>query len=359
MIRAITDGALRSCVLLFCISHAVVAQSIQAPTIDPVAQTVDALSLDQTRDWLLRQGVLRRQQESVREENCEASATVFLRHFAGDCRYLIVTYGGLSYRAALFLGGHQDLLIYHAGHEAPPTDLGISDTLRPQASVQGIEFLSEATRRYDVLYVDMPLLGLNLAQAQESLRGVALTGHERFARFDRPGESALAWFLAPIRVMVDALYASYRKVDMVGFSGGGWSTTFYAALDQRIRTSISVAGSIPLSVRVPAERGDWEQSGPWVLRYVDYTTLYALAASPEQSRSHFTLFNEFDECCFNIGRGRRASEIFRSSYPDATNVHFLGIRGEARHTLPVGVVLGLLVGEEFGMNSPRVIRLVE
>jgi len=41
-------------------------------------------------------------------------------------------------------------------------------------------------------------------------------------------------------------FPNYTEYDMLGLSGGGWTTVVYSAVDTRIKTSIQVAGSEPL-----------------------------------------------------------------------------------------------------------------
>ena len=49
---------------------------------------------------------------------------------------------------------------------------------------------------------------------------------------------------------------------MVGLSGGGWTTNLLSAIDDRIRYSFSVAGSMPIYYRLEASMGDIEQFLP-------------------------------------------------------------------------------------------------
>ena len=51
---------------------------------------------------------------------------------------------------------------------------------------------------------------------------------------------------------------------MIGLSGGGWTTTLYAAIDPRVRLSFPVAGTLPDYLRLgrPGDKGDWEQFYP-------------------------------------------------------------------------------------------------
>ena len=49
---------------------------------------------------------------------------------------------------------------------------------------------------------------------------------------------------------------------MIGLSGGGWTTTVYAAIDPRIVKSIPVAGTLPLYLRGDHYNHDLEQYVP-------------------------------------------------------------------------------------------------
>ena len=44
--------------------------------------------------------------------------------------------------------------------------------------------------------------------------------------------SALKFFLEPVAVSLNALRPRYKEVHMAGLSGGGWTTTLYAALNK-------------------------------------------------------------------------------------------------------------------------------
>ena len=63
----------------------------------------------------------------------------------------------------------------------------------------------------------------------------------------RQGVATGRFFVEPVILTIN--YAKqvlgYKRVVMMGLSGGGWTTTMAAALDPRIELSIPVAGSIP------------------------------------------------------------------------------------------------------------------
>lgn len=71
--------------------------------------------------------------------------------------------------------------------------------------------------------------------------------HAWFAQFEAQGAPVMRFFLEPvvrsINYAVGAL--GYKRVVMMGLSGGGWSTTLLAAIDPRITFSAPVAGSLP------------------------------------------------------------------------------------------------------------------
>lgn len=84
--------------------------------------------------------------------------------------------------------------------------------------------------------------------------------------------SPLKFFLEPVAISLNALKGRYKEVHMAGLSGGGWTTTIYAAVDPSIRCSFPVAGSIPLYLRTGGSVGDKEQ-------YLD--EFYSMASYPD------------------------------------------------------------------------------
>lgn len=139
--------------------------------------------------------------------------------------------------------------------------------------------------------------------------------------FDDPARhpssgSPLRYFLEPIAIYINYLtsrsyeddFPLYSEFSMVGFSGGGWTTTVYSAIDERIRFSVSIAGSIPLYLRLGAEIGDREQTDPDFYAIAGYPDLYVLGSNGP-GRRQVQILNRYDWCCF--------SEIFHD--PDMSS----------------------------------------
>jgi len=99
--------------------------------------------------------------------------------------------------------------------------------------------------------------------------------------------------------------AEYQRYSMVGFSGGGWTTTVYAAVDPRITSSFPVAGSIPLYLRKTGSRdaGDAEQNTGGLYEIAGYPDLYILG-SAGKGRKQVQILNANDTCCFAAGSVR-------------------------------------------------------
>jgi len=91
----------------------------------------------------------------------------------------------------------------------------------------------------------------------------------------------------------------YQSYSMIGISGGGWTTTLYSAIDERISKSFSIAGSYPIYLRnEPKNLGDYEQTVPELYAISNYLELYIMS-SYGPNRSHIQFFNENDPCCFS------------------------------------------------------------
>jgi len=110
----------------------------------------------------------------------------------------------------------------------------------------------------------------------------------------------LRLFLDPTIVSLNYVLTKYRykRVDMVGLSGGGWTTNLISAIDDRIKYSFNVAGSIPLYYRKAGSIGDVEQFLPQLYRDIaGYPDLYVLGASGK-GRKQVHILNRQDNCCF-------------------------------------------------------------
>ena len=95
-----------------------------------------------------------------------------------------------------------------------------------------------------------------------------------------------------IRV-INELYSSYTEVNMIGFSGGGWTTCLMGAIDERITTSIIISGSLPeISTEEAGMLKDWEQHLPGLLSYVEYVDLYLMAATNNRTILHMMGYDE-------------------------------------------------------------------
>ncbi|HEX5109120.1 MAG TPA: hypothetical protein VFV95_11760 [Vicinamibacterales bacterium] len=194
------------------------------------------------------------------------------------------------------------LVILNPGHVCSYTALGYQD------SATVLELLNAG---YDVLATYMPLL------TPLQCGGTPTSSHDDL--FDpamgfRPagGAHPLIYFLDPVRKSLNRALRKYgySEVHMAGLSGGGWTTTLYAALDTRITTSIPVAGSLPFYMRSPsdAEQEDVPEKGNDFFRFLNdgtpvltgYKDLYLLG-SHGAGRRQVQVLNRQDDCCFGQG----------------------------------------------------------
>jgi hypothetical protein len=117
---------------------------------------------------------------------------------------------------------------------------------------------------------------------------------------DHPATFGLRYFLQPEIVSLNylLLQSNYKDINMVGLSGGGWTTNLLAAIDERIKYSFSVAGSMPVYYRSGGSMGDIEQFLPELYRDIaGYPDLYVLGAFGK-GRKQVQILNRNDDCCF-------------------------------------------------------------
>jgi hypothetical protein len=117
--------------------------------------------------------------------------------------------------------------------------------------------------------------------------------------------SPLKFFLEPVAISLNAIRGRYKEVHMAGLSGGGWTTTLYAAVDPGIRYSFPVAGTIPLYLRTGGSVGDKEQYLDEFYQIGGYPDLYLLGAHGP-GRKQVQILNRQDDCCFGVAQHRAA-----------------------------------------------------
>lgn len=191
----------------------------------------------------------------------------------------------------LFLpnNSNNNLIIYHQGHDG--------DFKNGKKTIE--YFLKNG---YSVLAFSMPLLGMNNQPIVDTEFGkIKLVSHEYFRFIESQNFSPLKFYFEPLSSSLNYIENNFNFTNfyMIGISGGGWTTTVYSAIDERISKSFSIAGSIPLSLRINVnDLGDYEQTLPNFYKIANYLDLYILSSYGD-NRKHVQIFNEYDPCCFS------------------------------------------------------------
>lgn len=190
------------------------------------------------------------------------------------------------------------LFIYHEGHWPggfKAADLYINSAGNPP----GLVIPTLLREGFSVLAFSMPVYdGYGSPTVRVPGAGIgSLDGHDAmFHYLDRP----FRFFFEPIVTVLNYVEDVYghKSAYMTGLSGGGWTTTVYAALDRRIQRSYPVGGSVPNYLRVGFEGlGDAEQVDPGFYRIANYEELYVLGALG-LNRLELQVLNQYDSCCF-------------------------------------------------------------
>ena len=186
---------------------------------------------------------------------------------------------------------NRELVVVHHGHACT-----LDDDPSPMDVGYGLQRTINSLLRegYGVLGVFMPHLR----------PGDCTDGHEALFQKATSG-SPIKSFLEPIAVSLNQLktrsrsgsFPNYRAFHMTGLSGGGWTTTLYAAIDPTIRCSFPVAGTIPLYLRTKGSVGDREQYEASFYQLAGYPDLYILGAQG-RGRRQVQILVRRDDCCF-------------------------------------------------------------
>jgi hypothetical protein len=190
------------------------------------------------------------------------------------------------------INSNNQLIIYHQGHSG--------DFYTGKNSIE--TFLNDG---FTVLAFTMPLLGNNNNPIldHDSFGKIKLTSHKQFVLLETNSFSPIQYFVEPIIISLNYLDKNYNfdSSNMVGISGGGWTTTLVSAIDERINDSFSISGSYPIYLRYQLKNlGDYEQLEPKLYNVANYLDLYILS-SIGQDRSHTQIFIKDDSCCFGDG----------------------------------------------------------
>lgn len=184
------------------------------------------------------------------------------------------------------------LVVLHHGHAST-----LDDSPSPEDIGYGMQRTINAllSNGYGVLGVFMPHMRPGDARKRS---------HESMFHTNTVG-SPIKYFLEPTAIGLNYLktrsrvdgFPKYRVFHMVGLSGGGWTTTVYAAIDPTIRCSFPVAGTIPLYLRSDGSVGDREQYEASFYLLAGYPDLYVLGAHGA-GRKQVQILLRRDNCCF-------------------------------------------------------------
>ena len=212
---------------------------------------------------------------------------------------------------------NRELVVVHHGHACT-----LDDDPSPADMGYGLQRTINALLRegYGVLGVFMPHMQ----------PGDCTGGHEAMFQMKTTG-SPLKYFLESTAVSLNYLktrsragrFPNYRTFHMTGLSGGGWTTTVYAAIDPTIRCSFPVAGTIPLYLRTGGSVGDREQFEVSFYGIAGYPDLYILGAHG-RGRKQVQILVRHDDCCF--GQAQHDAKSSGMAYADAMREYEIRIR---------------------------------
>jgi len=146
---------------------------------------------------------------------------------------------------------------------------------------------------------------------------------ELFATY---GDLAMHYFHEPLIQALNFMdkHLKFLDYNMVGLSGGGWTSTTVPAIEPRIHISIAVAGSMPGVEFVPGAGNSWnhgdcnspcyaEQNTPDYYTLAGYLDQYIMA-SYGKHRHHIQILNQNDSCCYGAPQWTNPLFDFQAYY---------------------------------------------
>tara|TARA_B100000029_G_scaffold239043_1_gene236123 strand:+ start:2863 stop:3996 length:1134 start_codon:yes stop_codon:yes gene_type:complete len=207
-------------------------------------------------------------------------------------RYEIEMEYGINSVAYLFLPNVRNdvLVIYHQGHAGD--------------FIEGFDTIDSLLRKnYAVLAFSMPLLGQNNQPEIDipHLGVIQLENHNNLQFLDSENFSSIKFFVHPIFVSLNHIdhEFDFKQYNMIGISGGAWTTTLYSAIDHRIEKSYAIGGPLPLflTINVPGNHGDYELNHKPLYDNANMLELFIMSGYGDE-RKHTKFLNQYDPCCY-------------------------------------------------------------
>lgn len=296
------------------------------------------------RDLLIERVILPRSIVDVREYKISSSFSYLSAMFYG------IFVNGVLKKSSKN-NGHNCLVIYNEGHQGYSSKFFYDDDIALRSEENGC----------DVLLLSM--IGMELNEGAVSfptsafgLETIFLTvdqagNHGQYALYyddEMPEKDPLSLFLSGHYYIIEHLALSYDHISMVGLSGGGWYTTWLAALSDVIDISVSCSGTLPFAFRATGNNhGDWEQVYSQVYRDYDYWSLYQLGTLDKngtQNRQVVLIYNDEDPCCFMDPEASHFKEIADSM--DLSNIRVYVYKSDKHQINPDLVFPFLMEGVE-------------
>lgn len=192
------------------------------------------------------------------------------------------------------------LVLYHNGHEAHWLGPKASEPLcvRWMDAQRGDpDRVPECWLNYDTTLGWINELGYDAMEFNMPLRGpnnngsIGTMSHRYFAPLEAAGHHPLRFFVEPVFLAVNFAKAQgYKRIAMIGLSGGGWTTTVAAGLDPRIGVPASCARPFPRSISHVPQANTARATRPSYPKLTLPPLLFArskgsLSRSRDQSRS--------------------------------------------------------------------------
>jgi pimeloyl-ACP methyl ester carboxylesterase len=198
------------------------------------------------------------------------------------------------------------LVVLHLGHTDNCT---FNDGVPGEPDIGMRRTISKLLKKgFSVLAVYMPHTTIeDCTGGHEEMFALATTGNPMKLFFESTAVSLNYLMSGTLR---------YHDVSMIGLSGGGWTTTVYAAIDPRIKLSISVAGTLPLYLRYEGYNHDREQFLDGFYRLAGYPDLYVMGAFGSH-RKQIQVLNRYDDVAF----GERQHNTAKVGAPFMIAVH--------------------------------------
>lgn len=242
-----------------------------------------------------------------------------------DSNIIETNFYGIKQRGVLKKGNEEknkNLIIYFQGHGGDPCGEYFE-----RMKSEYYEKIKTTFTDLNYDFLTFPMFGLGINSFDSLSFPLKLPSHENSYLYENYDESSLKLLshsiirffqddshphIKPLSIFLSSPYyiinkiiknGDYKKIHIMGISGGAWYSTILSALIPEINFLYSFNGTLPFFYRIETDAiGDYEMVDADLWKDYDYYTFYFLSLfdkTGQLNRTSYHVYSEYDQCCYS------------------------------------------------------------